>query len=86
MMRDLHLSRIEGISLFLLLFVYLAYLIIKKDTSMVEEDEISHARQNLLTGCCCCSHLVLLLEAVKLWFMEPLVSLSIMVLVSGLLV
>ena len=42
MMRDLHLSRIEGISLFLLLFVYLAYLIIKKDTSMVEEDEISH--------------------------------------------
>ena len=43
MMKDLHLTRIEGLILFLLLFVYLIYLIVKKDTSMVEEDEISHA-------------------------------------------
>ncbi len=42
MMRDLQLSRGEGVILFLLLIVYLAYLIIKKDTSMVEEDEICH--------------------------------------------
>ncbi len=42
MLSDLSLARMEGIILFSLLVGYLWYLIAKKDTTMVEEDEIPH--------------------------------------------
>ena len=42
MLSDLTLTRGEGLVLFASLVAYLAYLIMKKDTSMVEDEEISH--------------------------------------------
>ncbi len=42
MLYDLSLGRLEGIALFAILLGYLGYLIVKKDTSMVEEEEIDH--------------------------------------------
>ncbi len=42
MLRDLSLTRIEGIVLFTTLLGYLTWLIVKKDTTLVEDDEIPH--------------------------------------------